>query len=121
MTALSEGGADVAHFPEPRHRLVFWEGKSVALVELRGRMGGHLPVVAGEVVDHDTALALIEQVGRVEVETGALPSLADALHAFRGEGVWVGDVLGGELTSRRAERRDVIEQSVLGLRGQVGQ
>src|ERR1700722_2161579 len=121
ISALFQRRGDVAHVPEYSHRLVFRESESIALVQLRGRVGGHLPAVAGEVVDHDAALALIEQIGRVEVETGALPSLADAPHAFLGEGVRVRDVLGGELASRRAERGDVVEQPVLGLRRQVGQ
>src|SRR5262249_494380 len=100
MAALSEGGCDVAHAPEHGHRLVLWKSKSGALVQLRSGMGGDLPIVTVQIVDHDAALALIEQVGRVEVETGPVPTLADAPHAFFGEGVWVGDVLGGELTSR---------------------
>src|SRR5262249_41650223 len=70
IAALSEGGDDVAHVPKHSHRLVFREGKSIALVQLRSGMSGHLPIVTGQIVDHDTALALIEQVGRVEVETG---------------------------------------------------
>ena len=45
-------------------------------------MDGHLPAVAGEVVAHEVAFALIDQIGRVEIETLALPPLSEALRAL---------------------------------------
>src|SRR6201991_4630567 len=35
MAVLSEGGGDVAHLPQPGHRLIVRERESVALEELR--------------------------------------------------------------------------------------
>ena len=61
---------------------MFRELKTVAGVQLFGWMRIHLPVMPGEVVHHDAALADIEKVGRVEIETEAAPPLADLLQAF---------------------------------------
>ncbi len=71
-------------------------------------MDSHLPAVAGEVVAHEVAFALIEQIGRVEIETLALPPLSEALPAFVGGGL-IGDVFGGQLAAWCAERGDVVE------------
>ena len=77
MPALFQRRGDVAHIPERSRRLVIRRGESIALVELLCRMDSYLPAVAGEVVAHEVAFALIDQIGRVEIETLALPPLSE--------------------------------------------
>src|ERR1700759_5196243 len=110
MRYLPEDGGDIAHVAEGRGHLVLGVLEAVARGKLPGAMGRDLPAMGGQVVDDDAALAQIEQVDRVEVETESPPTVADLSQALVGKRVRVGHVLGGHPAAGRAERGDVVEQ-----------
>ncbi|AAS04004.1 hypothetical protein MAP_1687 [Mycobacterium avium subsp. paratuberculosis K-10] len=108
----------LAEFPED---FVVGQLEAVVGVHPLGGQAGDAPAGGLQVVAGRAALAEPDQFGHVDVQSVLAPGAAHRPGAFVGEHPHVGDVLGGQPAARRAERGDVVQQPVLGVRRQVGQ
>lgn len=94
---------------------------AVVAEQLPAWSGGHLPAAVGEVIGDVAALDVVEQSRQVEVATHPDPVLIELRCTFAHRGAPAGVVFGGQPATRRAERGDVVEESVLGVGRQVHQ
>src|ERR1700732_5256181 len=116
LSASCDDGDDVS---ECGQRVVVGEDPTVFTEELSATAGGYVPAAVGEIVGDVVALALVEQSRQVDIAADVGPSVAHRLAALGHRRTAVRVVLGGDLAARGAERRDVVEQSVLRFRWQV--
>lgn len=108
---------DVAQIAHDLGHLVVGELEAVGGVSLPVGQRRDLPPAFTEVVDGVVPLALIHQVGHLDVGTQLLEPIPEVLGPLVGERRQVGNVLGGETASRCRQGGDGVEQRILRLRG----
>src|SRR6185312_3699864 len=127
--ALKAAGAGSAQFgaeitdgvAEFFEDLVVRHHETVVDIDLFGGVVGDAPAGGGQVFGGRTAFTEPDEFGDVDVEPVLTPVAAHRPSPFVGEHAHIGDVLRGQPAARCAERRDVVQQSVLGFRREVGQ
>src|ERR1700739_1099456 len=112
VSSLPQYSADVDDITE---RLVgLAEFETVLGEQISRGTAGRLPAVGFQILGGFVAVAEIDELGHVEVETVLSPSVRDRLHAFLGgfrvDVVVAGDALGGEPAALRRERGAVVDQ-----------
>src|SRR6202042_1547925 len=118
LSASCDDGDDVS---ECGQCVVVGEDPTVFTEELAATAGGHVPAAVGEIVRDVVSLPLVEQPGQVDIAADVGPSVTHRLAALGHRRTAVRVKLGGDLTARGAERRNVVEQPVLRFRWQVHQ
>src|SRR6478672_696644 len=80
-----------------------------------------LPAALGQVLDGVVTVPVVDQIGPVEVQPEAAPTLADLSAPFGDAAGDIRDVAGTQSASAETERGDVVEQPILGVRRQIAQ